>query len=120
MQSLSSEVESKDAELQALQDRCQSKDEQVAVLGQQVEQLQSTLEAHKQADTMPQQPTPLDWAVDVSLDQGVGAGPSQMMPSSPTALRQRVQTLEVCCHGGRALFVECWQAGIPCRLRNIC
>ena len=96
MQSLSSELESKEADLEASQDRCHSKDEQVAALGQQVEQLRSSLEALKQADSMRQQQRPYDWAVDVSLDQGVGPGPPHMIPSSPTTLRQRVQTLEVC------------------------
>ncbi|KAL3148684.1 hypothetical protein ABBQ38_014099 [Trebouxia sp. C0009 RCD-2024] len=94
IESLSTEVESKDADLQALQDRCQSKDEQVAAMGQQVERLESIVEAHKQADHMPHQHAPSDWAVNVSLDQGVGLGPPHMMPSSPTALRRRVQTLE--------------------------
>ena len=98
MQSLSSEIQSKDADVQALQDRCQSKDEQIAALGQQVDRLESIVEAHKQADAMPHQHSPSDWAVNVSLDQGVGLGPPHMMPSSPTALRQRVQTLEVCYH----------------------
>ena len=96
MQSLSSELESKAADLEALKDRCHSKDEQVAASGQQVEQLESSLEALKQADSMRQQQRPYEWAVDVSLDQGVGPGAPHMLPSSPTALRQRVQTLEVC------------------------
>lgn len=96
VQNLSSELESKDADLQGLQERCHSKDEKVAALGQQVEQLESSVEALRQADTLRQQPSPYDWAVNVSLDQGVGPGPAHMMPSSPTALRQRVQTLEVC------------------------
>ena len=95
MQSLSSELESKGADLEALQDRCHSKDEQVAALGQQVEQLESSVEAQKQANSTKQQHSPYEWAVDVSLDQGVGPGPPRMLPSSPTALRQRVQTLEV-------------------------
>lgn len=107
MQSLSSEIDSKDADLQALQDRCQSKDEQVAALGQQVERLESTAEARKQANDMPYQHTPSEWAVNVSLDQGVGLGPPHMMPSSPTALRRRVQTLEVCYHV--ELFAHAWK-----------
>ena len=95
MQSLSSELESKAADLEALQHRSRSKDEQVAALGQQVEQLESSLEALKQADSMRQQRRPYEWAVDVSLDQGMGPGAPHMLPSSPAALRQRVQTLEV-------------------------
>ena len=96
MQSLSSELGSKAADLEALHDRCHSKDEQVAALGQQVEQLESSLEALKQADSMRQQQRPYEWAVDVSLDQGLAPGAPHMLPSSPNALRQRVQTLEVC------------------------
>ena len=100
MQSLNAELQSKDADIQGLKERCNSKDEEVAALAQHVEQLQSTVEASKQADAMAHQHSPRDWAVDVSLDQGMGLGPAHMLPSSPTALRQRVHTLEVhavCC-----------------------
>lgn len=95
MQSLSAELESKDVNLRGLEERCVAKDEEVAALAQQVEQLQSAVEASKHADVMAHQHSPCDWAVDVSLDQGLGLGPIHMLPSSPTALRQRVHTLEV-------------------------
>lgn len=98
MQSLTAELDSKQADLQAFQERCQSKDEQLAALGQQMEQLQSMVEAQKQSYVERHQRDSHPWAVDVSLDQGVGLGPGHMVPSSPTALRHRVQTLEVCLH----------------------
>ena len=95
MQSLNSELESKDADLQALQERCLIKDEQVAALGQQVAQLESNAEAEQHADAARQKHNLRECAVDVSLDQGLGLAPAHIMPSSPTALRQRVQALEV-------------------------
>ena len=95
LQSLNAELDSKGAALQGLEERCVSKDEELASLGQQLEQLQGKLAAQQQTDMMEHQQSPRDWAVHVSLDQGIGLGPVHLMPSSPSALRQRVQTLEV-------------------------
>ena len=95
VQSLNCQLASKDEDLQSQQERCDAKDEQIADSAQRVEQLESTVEAHK-VETMRQQPQSHDWAVDVSLDKGIGGmGPAPMMPSSPRALRQRVLILEV-------------------------
>lgn len=94
LQSLNCQLASKDEDLQSQQERCDAKDEQIADSAQRVEQLESTVEAHK-VETMRQQPQSHDWAVDVSLDKGIGMGPAPMMPTSPRALRQRVLILEV-------------------------
>lgn len=95
MQSLNNQLASKDEDLQAQHERCSAKDEQIANLAQRLEQLETTAEEQKQAETTRHAHSPRDWAVDVSLDQGMGTGPAPLMPSSPTALRQRVLVLEV-------------------------
>lgn len=93
---------SRDSALEAQHERCQAKDDQLASLAQQVEQLQAAADAQAQAEAEAEaakhEQSMLPWAVNVSLDQGIAAGPSVMMPTSPTALRSRVQTLEVRCY----------------------
>ena len=96
MQSLNNQVASKEQDLQAQQERCSAKDQELAELAQRIEQLDSAAEAHQQAETARQLQQSHDWAVNVSLDQGMGEGPAPMMPNSPRALRQRVLVLEVC------------------------
>lgn len=89
---------SRDSELDAQHERCQAKDAELADLAQQIEaasEAQTQAQAVAQAAKHEQSMRP--WAVDVSLDQGIAAGPSVMIPTSPTALRARVQTLEVRC-----------------------
>ena len=97
LQSLNNQLASKSEDLQAQQERCDAKDEQIAGLAQQVEQLQGAAEAHKQAEAMTQNSNAHHWAVDVSLDQGMGTGLGSypLMPTSPRALRQRMLVLEV-------------------------
>lgn len=86
---------SKDEDLQAHHERYNAKDEQIAGMAQRVEQLESLLEEQRQKEAMRQAHDRHDWAVDLSLDQGMGLSSAPLMPSSPGALRQRVLVLEV-------------------------
>lgn len=95
LQSLNSQLASKDEDLHAIQERCHAKDEQLAELAQRVEQLETAAEAHQRAQTARQAQHSHNWAVNVSLDQGMAQGPLPMLPTSPGALRQRVVVLEV-------------------------
>ena len=101
LQALSAEMASRDSELEAQTVRCQAKDTELASLAQQIEHLQAAAEAQAQVQTeaaaqaAQHEQSMQAWAVNVSLDQGIAAGPSVMLPTSPTALRSRVQTLEV-------------------------
>ncbi len=95
LQSLNNQLASKDEDLQAHHERCNAKDEQIAGMAQQVEQLESLLEEQRQEEAVRQGRDHHDWAVDVSLDQGMGLSSAPLMPSSPRALRQRVLVLEV-------------------------
>ncbi|DBA92530.1 TPA: hypothetical protein ACH3X1_002761 [Trebouxia sp. C0004] len=94
IESLNNQIASKDEDLQAHHERCDAKDEQIAGMAQRVEQLESLLEEQRQKEGVRQAPTRHDWAVDVSLDQGMGLSSASLMPSSPRALRQRVLVLE--------------------------
>ena len=101
LQALNAEMATRDSELEAQTERCHAKDAELASLAQQIEHLRAAAEvqAQHQAEAAAQaaqheQSMP-PWAVNVSLDQGIAAGPSVMIPTSPTALRSRVQTLEV-------------------------
>ena len=87
---------SKEQDLKAQQERCIAKDQELAELAQRIEQLESAAEARQQAETACQVQQSHDWAVNVSLNQGMGEGHAPMMPNSPRALRQRVLVLEVC------------------------
>ena len=95
LQSLNNQLAGKDQDLQAQQERHLAKDQQLAQLAQQIEQLESAAEAQQQAETARKAQQSHDWAVNVSLDQGMGEGPVPRVPSSPRALRQRVLVLEV-------------------------
>ncbi|DBB14510.1 TPA: hypothetical protein ACH3X3_004792 [Trebouxia sp. C0006] len=94
IESLNNHLASKGEDLQAHHDRCNAKDEQIAGMAQQVEQLESLLEEQRQEEAVRQGRDHHDWAVDVSLDQGMGLSSAPLMPSSPRALRQRVLVLE--------------------------
>ena len=95
LQSLNNQVASKDEDLQAHHERCNAKDEQIAGMAQQVEQLESHREEQRQKEAVRQSRDRHDRAVDVSLGQGMGLSSAPLMPSSPRALRQRVLVLEV-------------------------
>ncbi len=95
LQGLNHQVASKDEDLQAHRERCNAKDEQIAGMAQRMEQLESLLEEQRQKEAVRQGHDRHDWAVDVSLDQGMGLSTAPLMPSSPRALRQRVLVLEV-------------------------
>ena len=95
LQSLNNQIASKDEDLQAHCERYNAKDEQIAGMAQQVEQLESCLEEQRQKEVVRQAHDRHDWAVDVSLDQGMGLSSAPLMPSSSRALRQRMLVLEV-------------------------
>ena len=95
LQSLNHQVASKDKDLQAHRERCNAKDKQIAGMAQQVEHQESLLEEQRQKGAVRKGHDVHDWAIDVSLDQGMGLSSAPQMSNSPRALRQRVLVLEV-------------------------
>lgn len=96
----------KDAQLERQKEERQTRDLELDRLAQQLKQLQAAAEAKVEARVGQDEQGRRERAVNVSLDQGMGtaeAGQMPMLPSSLTALRARVQTLEVSCSEKNAM-----------------